>query len=89
MGRYGMAEHQDHVDTGHHQRPENTLAMMTGKGPYGNIEMGGMFTIVKVRDHLKRDDYSDPGWYGAPAGTVASRVSSDPDFGTPPRRKHV
>ena len=86
MGRYGMAEHQEHTDMGHHAGPENTLAMMTGKGPYGNIEMGGMFTTVKVRDDLKRGDYRDPGWYDAPKGTVAARVSSDPGFGNPPRR---
>lgn len=86
MGRDGMAEHQDHVDMGHHQGPENTLAMMTGQGPYGNIEMGGMFTTVKVRDNLRRGDYSDPGWYKSPKGTVAVRVSSDPGFGNPPRR---
>jgi FtsP/CotA-like multicopper oxidase with cupredoxin domain len=87
MGRYGMAEHQEHVDSGHHTGPENTLAMMTGKGPYGNIEMGGMFTTVKVRDDLKQGDYNDPGWYHPPSGTIASRVSSDPDFGNPPRQK--
>ena len=86
MGRYGMAEHQVHVDAGHHTGPENTLAMMVGKGPYGNIEMGGMFTTVKVRDDLKPGDYNDPGWYDAPAGTVAARISRDPDFGNPPRR---
>ncbi len=87
MGENGMAEHQDHVDMGHHTGPENTLAMMTGKGPYGNIEMGGMFTTVKVRDNLAPGDFSDLGWYDAPKGTIASRVSSDPDFGNPPRRK--
>lgn len=87
MGRDGMAEHQEHTDMGHHPGPENTLAMMTGKGPYGNIEMGGMFTTVKVRDKLKRGDFSDPGWYDAPKGTMAAKVSSDPDFGSPPRRK--
>ena len=86
MGRYGMAEHQEHTDMGHHAGPENTLAMMAGKGPYGNIEMGGMFTTVKVRDDLRRGDYRDPGWYDAPKGTVASRVSSDSGFGNPPRR---
>ncbi len=85
MGRYGMAEHQDHVDMGHHTGPENTLAMMTGKGPYGNIEMGGMFTTVKVRDNLTKGDFSDPGWYHAPEGTVAKRVSSNPEFGSPIR----
>jgi len=89
MGEHGMAEHQDHVDMGHHQGPENTLAMMTGKGPYGNIEMGGMFTTVKVRDNLKPGDYNDPGWYNAPKGTVAARVSSDPNFGNPVRRKNT
>lgn len=33
--------------------------------------MGGMFSTVKVRRNLARDDYRDPGWYRAPAGTVA------------------
>ena len=69
-----------------HEFP-NTLAMMAGKGPYGNIEMGGMFTMVKVRDHMQRGDYSDPGWYRPVSSTVAARVSSDPDFGNPPRHK--
>lgn len=86
MGEYGMAEHQEHVDAGHHQGPPNTLPMMAGKGPYGNLEMGGMFTMVKVRDHITPGDFSDPGWYDAPDGTRASRVSSDPNFGEPPRR---
>jgi len=51
--------------------PENTLPMMDGKGPFGNMEMGGMFTVLKVREGLKRGDYRDPGWYRHPAGTVA------------------
>ena len=51
--------------------PDNTLPMMTGTGPYGPIEMGGMFTTVKIRDGLARDDYKDPGWYKHPDGTVA------------------
>jgi hypothetical protein len=51
--------------------PANTLPMMTGAGPYGNIEMGGMFTTVKIRRDLKAGDYRDPGWYRAPQGTVA------------------
>lgn len=89
MGEHGMAEHQDHTDMGHHQGPENTLPMMTGKGPYGNIEMGGMFTTVKVRNNLRHGDYSDPGWYNAPKGTVAARVSSDPNFGNPVRRMNT
>jgi FtsP/CotA-like multicopper oxidase with cupredoxin domain len=51
--------------------PENTLPMMTGEGPFGGIEMGGMFTVIKVRKDQKRGDYADPGWYKHPAGTVA------------------
>jgi FtsP/CotA-like multicopper oxidase with cupredoxin domain len=51
--------------------PENTLPMMTGDGPYGDIEMGGMFTVVKIRAGLARDDYRDPGWYRAPKDGVA------------------
>ncbi|MEO0615725.1 MAG: copper oxidase [Pseudomonadota bacterium] len=87
MGERGMAEHQDHVDMGHMPGPENTLPMMTGAGPHGNIEMGGMFTVVKVRDDVARGDFTDPGWYQAPAGTTASRVSGDPALGDrAPRR---
>ena len=85
MGEDGMGEHQDHTDGGM-PGPPNTLAMMVGKGPFGNIEMGGMFTVVKVRDDLAPGDFSDPGWYRNPAGSVARRVSNDPAFGNPPRR---
>jgi FtsP/CotA-like multicopper oxidase with cupredoxin domain len=53
------------------QLPPNTLAMMAGNGPYGNIEMGGMFTVMKIRADLAHGDYADPGWYRAPAGTRA------------------
>ena len=51
--------------------PDNTLPMMTGNGPFGPMEMGGMFTVVKVREGLARNDYGDPGWYKHPAGKVA------------------
>lgn len=72
MGEHGMAEHQDHIDAGHMPGPPNTLPMAGGKGPFGNIEMGGMFTILKVRDGI--DSYGDPGWYRNPPGSVAWRV---------------
>jgi FtsP/CotA-like multicopper oxidase with cupredoxin domain len=85
MGQNGMAEHQEHTDAGH-QGPANTLPMMAGKGPFGNLEMGGMFTVLKVRDDIRPGDYSDPGWYRQPKDTVAKRVSTDPDFGTPHRK---
>ncbi|HEV2007783.1 MAG TPA: copper oxidase, partial [Burkholderiales bacterium] len=51
--------------------PNNTLPMMTGQGPYGGVEMGGMFTVVKIREGLARNDYKDPGWYPQPPGTQA------------------
>jgi hypothetical protein len=51
--------------------PKNTLSMMSGSGPHGNIQMGGMFTVVKIRSDIKHGDFSDPGWYRAPAGSSA------------------
>lgn len=70
MGESGMGNMQDMAT--HMRGPKNTLPMMGGVGPFGNIEMGGMFTIVKVRDDITT--YSDPGWYEAPRGTIAYRV---------------
>jgi FtsP/CotA-like multicopper oxidase with cupredoxin domain len=51
--------------------PDNTAAMMAGQGPFGAVGMGGMFSVVKVRKEQKRGDYTDPGWFSHPAGTVA------------------
>jgi len=36
--------------------------------------MGGLFTILKVRDALKSYD-EDPGWYQHPPGIVALKAS--------------
>ncbi len=58
--------------------PDNTLPMMTGDGPFGGLGMGGMFTTVKVRKGLARNDYKDPGWYKHPAGTVAYEWKGQP-----------
>ena len=76
MGRDGMAEHAAHAAMGHMPLPENTLPMMTGQGPFGPLEMGGMFTVVKIREDLAAGDYRDPGWYRHPAGTVAWKVAA-------------
>jgi manganese oxidase len=67
MGERGMA------DMGEMEMPlpDNTLPMMSGQGPFGGVEMGGMFTVVKVRKDQKPGDYKDPGWYKHPKGTVA------------------
>ena len=56
-------------------KPRNSLFMAAGEGPFGSIFMGGMFTIVKIRENLRSYD-EDPGWYRHPAGTVASAVES-------------
>jgi hypothetical protein len=66
MGRTGMG---DMMDMG---RPRNTLPMMGGTGPFGPIEMGGMFTVLKVREGIT--SYEDPGWYKHPPGSVARKV---------------
>lgn len=60
MGEFGMGEM--HLMPG----PPNYLPM-SSPGPYGRIEMGGMFTLLKVRDNIT--GYTDPGWYEQPPGT--------------------
>ena len=67
MGNAGMA------DMGEMEMPlpDNTLPMMTGFGQYGPLEMGGMFTVVKVREGLAAGDFRDPGWFKHPPGTIA------------------
>jgi FtsP/CotA-like multicopper oxidase with cupredoxin domain len=67
MGTKGMAD----MGAMEMPIPENTIPMMTGWGPHGPIEMGGMFSVVKVREGVSADDYSDPGWYENPPGTQA------------------
>jgi FtsP/CotA-like multicopper oxidase with cupredoxin domain len=67
MGDKGMAD----MGAMEMPLPDNTLPMMTGTGPFGALEMGGMFSVVKVRDDVKAGDYKDPGWYKHPQGTVA------------------
>jgi len=51
--------------------PDNTTRMMGGDGPFGSVEMGGMFSVIKVRAGQKPGDYADPGWYKHPPGTNA------------------
>ena len=78
--RNGMAEHAAHVDTMAMPGPANTLPMMGGSGTFGRVDMGGMFTVVKVRDDLPVGDYHDPRWYRYPRGTVARKVAFDPAY---------
>jgi hypothetical protein len=71
MGSEGMGEMSDMKMP----VPRNSIPMSGGDGPFGLIDMGGMFTVVKVREKLA--GYEDPGWYDHPAGTVAARATAD------------
>ncbi|MDQ6631012.1 MAG: copper oxidase [Verrucomicrobiota bacterium] len=51
------------------KNPKNSIPMVGGSGPFDYITMGGLFTILKVREGLT--NYEDPGWYNHPEGTVA------------------
>jgi FtsP/CotA-like multicopper oxidase with cupredoxin domain len=66
MGTTGMGE----MSAMNMPIPPNSLPMRATPGPFGPIDMGGMFTILKVREN---PDTADPaGWYQHPSGTVAS-----------------
>ena len=67
MGEHGMAE----MGAMEMPLPDNTHPMMTGTGPFGPLEMGGMFTTLKVRANQPAGDYSDPGHFNQPPGTRA------------------
>ena len=70
MGKAGMAE----MGEMEMPMPDNTLPMMTGFAQFGPLEMGGMFTVVKVREGLAANDYKDPSWFKHPEGTVAHEI---------------
>jgi hypothetical protein len=72
MGERGMAD-MGEMDM---PLPDNTAPMMTGQGPFGGVEMGGMFSVLKVRRDQKPGDHSDPGWFQHPPGTVAREVDA-------------
>ena len=74
MGTTGMADMAQHG--AHMQAPANSIPMKGGRGPFGAIDMGGMVTVLKVRENVKDLDV-DPGWYDHPRGTVAWRVEPD------------
>ncbi|MBI1924448.1 copper oxidase [Candidatus Poribacteria bacterium] len=73
MGETGMGDMGVHIESGHMAVPKNSIPMVGARGPFDYITMGGMFTILKVREHLT--SYDDPGWYEHPPGTVADLAS--------------
>ncbi|MEG2632520.1 MAG: multicopper oxidase domain-containing protein, partial [Comamonas sp.] len=82
MGERGMG------DMGAMQMPlpDNTFPMMSGNGPFGPLEMGGMFTTLKVRPGLGAHDYADPGWFAQPRGSVAYEWTGAPLDAAAPRQ---
>jgi hypothetical protein len=69
MGQTGMGEmHRMTL-------PDNSISMIGGEGPFGAIDMGGMFTILKVRERLVGT--TDPGWYAHPAGSLSATATAD------------
>ncbi len=73
MGERGMADMAEMEMP----LPDNTAPMMGGEGPFGSMEMGGMFTVVKVRRDQKVGDYKNPSWFKHPQGTVAYEFQGD------------
>jgi FtsP/CotA-like multicopper oxidase with cupredoxin domain len=67
--------------------PPNSLPMRGGPGPFGTIDMGGMFTIIKVREQPSESDLDS--WYTHPPGSVASvatQASMEADGITVPQK---
>ncbi len=67
MGANGMGEMAEMNMGG----PKNWVPMMGGRGPFGSVGMGGMFTVFQVRETLGA---GAPGPYQAPAGTRARKL---------------
>ena len=71
MGQTGMAEMGEMGMA----VPKNSIPMLGGSGKHDYITMGGMFTILKVREKLQ--SYKDPGWYDNPPGTLAMNATEN------------
>ena len=62
------------------------VEMMTGTGPCGPVEMGGMFTAMMVRDNLPANVFTDtwtevngnkPDWYKQPSDTISYKWTGE------------
>ncbi len=56
------------------QQPRNSISMLGAEGPFDHIDMGGMFTTVRVRTKLTEQTAN--AWYAHPPGTVADVASA-------------
>lgn len=90
MGEDGLGGMGERVER-HMPVPKNSIPMRGAQGPFEFIDMGGMATLLKVRESLD-ERAEDVGWYAHPPGTVArpaveeelERDGVDPE--APPRR---
>lgn len=57
--------------------PPNSIPMVGAMGPHDYITMGGMFTILKVRENLPNGYETDPGWYKDKPGELASLAPAE------------
>ncbi len=71
MGQNGMGD----MGTMGMAVPPNSLPMKGGAGPFGEITMGGMFTILKVRETLESYE-KDPGWYVEAPENIAGKATA-------------
>jgi FtsP/CotA-like multicopper oxidase with cupredoxin domain len=69
MGNTGMGE----MGRMKMRHPENTIPMKGLEGPYGYIDMGGMFTVIKVRKEVTASTSSS--WYENPYSERAMQAS--------------
>lgn len=81
MGKNGMSDmvkmqHGGHEGHGEMMMdlPPNSIPMQKGQGPHGPIFLGGMATVLKIRDGLT--SYDDPGWYKQPKGTAVRKATA-------------
>ena len=71
MGQSGMSG-MGHMDM---SVPDNSIPMKGAPGKHDYLDMGGMFTVLKVRDDIT--SYQDPGWYENPPGTLTRQASRE------------
>jgi FtsP/CotA-like multicopper oxidase with cupredoxin domain len=70
MGESGMADMADMAMP----LPRNTLPMMTGTGQFGALQMGGMFSVLKVRKQWKPSEQGPSEWYQHPPGSIPQSI---------------
>lgn len=61
-------------DMGSSIKTPPNLSPIGSPGPFGVIELSGMFTVFKVRSGKDLVNYNDPGWYKQPPGTSVESV---------------